>query len=97
LGIAEALIMPAYSSMYSRNLTKGKFASQWGYWDSLIYITIGVSGITGGYIAQELGFRTLFVIMTIAAVLSLISTLLLIKKFDIIFKRRKIDKNCRLR
>lgn len=92
LGISEALIMPAYSSLFSKNLTKGKFASQWGYWDSLIYITIGISAILGSWIASTYGFQTLFIVMTIASIFSLLSTLFLIKRFDDFFKKKRVKK-----
>jgi MFS family permease len=80
LGISAALITPAFDGLYSKNLTKGKYASQWGLWESMYSITVGVAAIIGGFVAQNYGFQTLFIIMTFLAILSFISTLLLKKQ-----------------
>lgn len=79
LGIATALSSPAFDSLYSKNLQKGKFASQWGAWESMCAITTGIAAIIGGVIAYKFGFKVLFVIMSIIALFSLIATLLLKK------------------
>jgi MFS family permease len=80
LGIAFAIGSPAFSSLYSKNLQKGKYASQWGMWDSMYGVTVGISAIIGGYIAQFYGFRPLFVLMFIISVISFIVSLMLVKK-----------------
>ncbi len=79
-GIATAVKNPVYDSLYSKNLQKGKFASQWGTFESMSAITIGIAAITGSLIAQKFGFKTLFIVMLAFSILSLLSTLLLIKK-----------------
>lgn len=80
LGVSEALITPAFDGIYSRNLSKGKFASQWGYWDAMVYVTIGASAILGAFIADVYSFRILFIFMTIMAFLSLVVALILKKE-----------------
>ena len=86
LGIAQALTTPAFDSLYSKNLQKGKFASQWGSWEALTSVTIGIAAILGGLIAEEFGFKTLFVIMTLIALIALIISLLLRKDFKKVLK-----------
>ncbi len=86
LGIAVAFETPSFDSLYSKSLTKGKFASQWGNWEAIYAITIGIAAITGGWIAQEFGFRTLFIAMSIIAGISLIVTLLLKKEIKKLLK-----------
>jgi len=81
LGIAQALTIPAFDSLYSKNLQKGKFASQWGSWEAMTSIAIGIAAILGGLIAKEFGFRLLFIIMTVIALIALIIALLLRKEF----------------
>ena len=79
-GISTAVVTPAFDSLYSKNLTKGKFASQWGAWESMYAIVTGIAAITGGLIAQNYGFKTLFILMLIFSIVSFIVTLLLVKK-----------------
>ncbi len=79
LGTATALSSPAFDSLYSKNLQKGKYASQWGAWEAMYAITAGIAAIVGGLIAQEFGFRILFIIMSIIALFSLVATLFLRK------------------
>tara|TARA_Y100000034_G_C6738489_1_gene327569 strand:+ start:77 stop:625 length:549 start_codon:yes stop_codon:yes gene_type:complete len=79
-GIAVAIGNPTFDSMYSKNLTKGKFASQWGAWEAMYSITVGVAAIIGGFIAQNYGFQILFWIMLIISIISFISALSLIKR-----------------
>ncbi len=80
LGFAVAFESPAFDSLYSKNLQKGKFASQWGMWESMYAITTGVAAFVGGFLAQEYGFRILFIIMTIIALISFLITLSLKNK-----------------
>ena len=68
-GIESAIITPAFDSLFSKNLNRKKFASQWGTWES-----------TAAYIAKEYGFQTLFTIMLIISIFSFLVTLLLIKR-----------------
>ena len=77
LGISEAINAPAYDGLYSKNLTKGKFILQWGYWDATWYIAAAVGAALGGFIAQTYGFNTLFLTMASVAVLGLLTALLL--------------------
>ncbi len=86
LGISEALVMPAFDGLYSKNLSKGKFASQWGYWDAMAYTTMGVSAILGAFVAKQFGFQILFIVMTIASIFSLATILLLKKKIKKLLK-----------
>ena len=80
LGLAVAVTTPAFDSLYSKNLSKGKFASEWGKWEAMYGIVAGISAIVGAFIAREFGFKTLFLIMLIMAIMSLIMSLFLIKK-----------------
>jgi len=79
-GIESAIITPAFDSLFSKNLNRKKFASQWGTWESTAAITTGIAAIIGGYIAKEYGFQTLFTIMLIISIFSFLVTLLLIKR-----------------
>lgn len=72
LGIAEAIGSPAFDGIYSKNLDRGRFASEWGLYDSMDYIVTGISAAMGGLIATMLGFPVLFFIMFILSIVSLV-------------------------
>jgi predicted MFS family arabinose efflux permease len=71
LGVAEAISSPAFDGIYSRNLDRGRFASEWGLYDSMDYLVAGVSAGVGGLIASVFGFQTLFLIMFLLSLVSI--------------------------
>ena len=75
-GIAEAIIVPAFDSLYSKNLDKGKAASEWGLWEGMRATVVGVAAIIGGFVAQTYGFAALFRVMAIISFFSLAASLL---------------------
>ncbi len=79
-GLGEAIGTPAYDGLYSKNLDKGKYISEWGIWESMDYIIAGVSAITGGFLASIYGFKSLFIIMLILSIIGLFISFFLIKK-----------------
>lgn len=79
LGISTAIGAPAFDTIYSENLNKGRFATEWGFWESMRSIVWGIAALTGGLVAAEFGFRVLFFIMAVFAFLSFIASLLLLK------------------
>lgn len=78
-GFAQAIGSPAYDGLYTKNLDKGKFASEWGLWSSISLIVAGIAAAAGGYLARLYGFQTLFGIMFILSLCGLIVSTLLIK------------------
>lgn len=71
LGIAQAILTPAYDALYSKTLTKNKEASEWGAWESMQYIVTALAAITGGYIAYFIGFKGLFLTMFVISLLAI--------------------------
>ncbi len=80
LGISTAIMIPAFDSFYSRHLEPGKFASQWGLWESVNLVVPGVGAFIGGFIARDYGFRSLFLVMVFFSVIGLIVSLFLLHK-----------------
>ncbi len=80
LGIGGAVWIPASDSIYSKNLDRGKFASEWGLWDSIYWISMGVSASIGSFLASIYGFRFLFAVMFLVSLAGLIASVLLLKK-----------------
>ena len=84
LGLGEAIVTPAYDSLYSRHLDKGRFASEWGLWESMNYVITAIAAVVGGFLANVFGFKILFVLMSAISLSGLaISSLLVFKKFYI--------------
>lgn len=78
VGLATAVRSPAFDEVYSRNLDEGKYAYEWGIWESMYWIVSGVSAIVAGYIIQSYGFDTLFMIMGTMSLIGVIVSLNLI-------------------
>jgi MFS family permease len=71
LGIGFAISIPAYDSLYSRLLEKGKFASGWGAWEGMNRVVAAIAALIGGFVASIFGFKTLFIIMFIVSLIGL--------------------------
>lgn len=80
LGVALAMLNPAFNAIYSRSLDKGRESSEWSYWEGSVYIVVGVSALIGGIVASTFGFRMLFILMTIASIFSTIVAAFLLRK-----------------
>lgn len=63
VGLATAIKSPAFDEVYSRNLDEGRYAYEWGVWESMYWIVSGMSALAAGYIIQNSGFDTLFLVM----------------------------------
>ncbi|MBW2963362.1 MFS transporter [Candidatus Woesearchaeota archaeon] len=80
LGVGVAASLPAYDGLYSRMLSKGKFASEWGTWEGMNLIVAAIAAIIGGTIAKYLGFKTLFIIMFVSGLIGALISLFLMSK-----------------
>lgn len=85
-GLGEAVNIPAYDGLYSKLLEKGKYASEWGIWETMAYTVTAIAALIGGIIGELYGFKALFTIMFFLSIAcTIVSTALLIKG------RRKYD------
>ena len=71
LGVAEAISLPAFDGIYSRHLDRGRFASEWGMYETMDYLVAGVSAGVGGLIASMFGFQVLFMSMFVLSLVSI--------------------------
>ncbi|MFB6217168.1 MAG: MFS transporter [Candidatus Aenigmatarchaeota archaeon] len=63
VGVATAVRSPAFDEVYSRNLDEGRYAYEWGVWESMYWVVTGVSAFVAGFIIQNFGFDILFIAM----------------------------------
>lgn len=75
VGLATAVRSPAFDEVYSQNLDEGKYAYEWGIWESMYWIVSGLSALIAGYIIQNHGFNTLFTIMGTMSLIGVIVSL----------------------
>ena len=80
LGVSGAIVTPAYDAAYSLFLDKGKFASEWGAWETVNRAVTGVAAIIGGLIAFEFGFKILFLVMFAISLPGMLIAYSLLKK-----------------
>lgn len=71
MGIGTIIVVPARDSFYTEYLEKKNLASQWAAWESLWFITAGIAALLGAFIANEFGFRFLFLTMFILSLIGL--------------------------
>ena len=76
LGVGNAILSPAWDAIYSKRLDKGRYASEWGIWESMNYIVIALAALIGGFLANVFGFRFIFVIMFILSFFGFLISLL---------------------
>jgi MFS family permease len=79
-GIATAVNTPAFDGLYSKLLDKGKYASEWGMWESQYYIIGAIAAASGGFLAQMYGFKFLFTVMLIVSILGFLASTLLLRR-----------------
>lgn len=63
IGLGEATKFPAYDEVFSKHLDKGTGGREWGAWEALSYFTAAIGAVGGGYLAAEMGFDAIFIIM----------------------------------
>ncbi len=80
LAISLAIIDPAFTSLFSRHLIKGKESTEWAIWEGSVYIVMAFGAIVGGLVAEAFGFRMLFLMMAISGALSTITASLLMRR-----------------
>jgi len=83
-GLAMACVIPAWSAIFTRHIDKGWEAFSWSIESTSIGLAFGFSAAFGGIIANFLGFKILFVLVTI---LGWLSATVLLKIKDQIFLR----------
>lgn len=69
-GISIAIIAPAFSGLYSKNIEQGKHTSSWGNYWGLTYWGAAIASIIAGVVSQGYGFDAIFILMIVFNILS---------------------------
>ena len=76
-GFSIAVIAPAFSGLYSKNIEKDRHASSWGNYWGLTYWGAAIASLLSGIVSQHYGFNTVFILMMILDFLSALGALYL--------------------
>jgi len=79
LGLAIAILDPAFDAVYSHYVKAEEEAADWGAWEAMSYVVTAVAAVIGGYIADSYGFRALFIVMFIISLFGTVYSLRLYK------------------
>ena len=77
IGVGIALYLPASDAMYSKHLDYTHAASNWGMWEGMNRLVLGVGALAGGLIVSAFGFPILFILMGIVCLASALFIFLL--------------------
>lgn len=77
--LAMACVVPTWSGIFTRHIDKGQEAFSWSLESTGIGIAAGIAGALGGILASILGFKAVFVFVSIFGLMAS-TTLLLIRK-----------------
>lgn len=92
LGLATALLAPAYDALYSHYVVKKEEASDWSLWESMGYIVGAIAAVIGGYVVNIFGFRILFIVMFIVSLFGVFTAINLMRRKKYLNKNTKLLK-----
>ncbi len=64
-GVANSMAVPAWRILFTDHLDKGKTGYEWSLEDVAIGIAVGISAFLGSVLAEQFGFRTVLVLLSI--------------------------------
>jgi len=71
-GIGAAFAYPSWSSLFTANLEKGKRGFQYSIYSSGLGIGTAITAAVGGFIAEKIGFKFVFMLTSLLAIIGLI-------------------------
>ena len=71
-GIGLGMNTPAFFALFAEKMKQGKRGIGYGIWNSTVTLVTGIGAIVGAFIAQILGFQTMFIIMGIIQIVQTI-------------------------
>ena len=88
-GFGIAVLSPLYDGLYSKNMDKDKYISEWGAWESMSYIISSLAALTGGFLVSYFGFEALFFTMFMLSLGSVFVSLALVKEIRLKVKKKQ--------
>lgn len=92
-GIGGALAFPGWIAMYTRHLDRGHEGFEWSLYNTTISVATAITAAVGGYLVQDYGFRSIFLLVGSLGLIG--ATILLFNKKKII-RRPRIAKVARV-
>ena len=86
-GLGMAISLPPWLAIFTRNIDKGKEATEWSIESTVTGIAAGISGGLGGIFVSAFGFRLLFLLV---AFISLVGTLVLVPLYGLIKEKENL-------
>lgn len=62
-GFAAAMVAPAWLAIFTRHIDKHVEAEEWGLYNAMVGLGIGLTGALSGFLAEKLGFQYLYFIV----------------------------------
>jgi MFS family permease len=78
-GLAMACVIPTWAGIFTRHIDRGREAFSWSIESTGIGFAAGLAGAFGGILASIIGFKVVFLLVSIFGLISA-STLLLIRR-----------------
>lgn len=70
--IGMAMVVPAWFGLYTRHIDKGKEAYEWSVYSTSLGFIVGIFGAIGAIIAATVGFKIIFIIISLFTFLAAI-------------------------
>lgn len=80
-GIGTAMAYPAWFTLFTMHLDRKHRGYEWSLWSTGVGMATALTAYLGAVIAQNLGFKNLFFIVSFVSLLGLITLFFLSKKY----------------
>lgn len=78
--LATAMRVPSQRALYAQYEDKGKEGSEWSLMEGGNFIIIGISAAIGGFVASQMSFKSVFLLMAMVQFLTTLYSLRLLRK-----------------
>lgn len=80
--IGMAMVIPAWSAVFTRHIDKGREASEWGMRSTFLGLATGIAGAIGGIIVAVFGFEIVFILVGVITMLSVLILFIIYKELS---------------